>query len=190
MFWVSSRLIPTICHADIYLCFRSDNLYVFLQFSLASMPVHGIGVWKFNTAFLKDEEFCDKVCVFWQSCQDEKLTFPLLVVWWDAAKTRLKCLIHKYSDKKASSQSSRIHSLTHTLFHLKRRQSNGDNVTQFIKEVNDELEHLRIAQGVRILLALFSLFERYQHASGAKLNVSKSHGLLFGSWKDCVNMPN
>jgi hypothetical protein len=41
----------------------------------------------------------------------------------------------------------------------------------------------------RALLALFALFERFEHASGAKLNVNKSHGLLFGSWKDRVDMP-
>jgi hypothetical protein len=39
------------------------------------------------------------------------------------------------------------------------------------------------------LFSLFSLFERYEKASGAKLNVVKSHGLLFGSWRDRVNMP-
>ena len=33
------------------------------------------------------------------------------------------------------------------------------------------------------LCSLFSLFERYERASGAKLNVSKSLGLLFGTWK-------
>ena len=36
---------------------------------------------------------------------------------------------------------------------------------------------------------MFSLFERYEKASGAKLNVAKSHGLLFGSWHDRVHMP-
>ena len=41
----------------------------------------------------------------------------------------------------------------------------------------------------RSLLALFSLFERYECASGAKLNVNKSHGLLLGSWKDRRDMP-
>jgi hypothetical protein len=41
----------------------------------------------------------------------------------------------------------------------------------------------------RALLALFALFDRYEHASGAKLNVDKSHGLLFGSWKDRLDMP-
>ena len=41
----------------------------------------------------------------------------------------------------------------------------------------------------RSLLALFSLFERYERASGAKLNVNKSRGLLLGSWKDRQDMP-
>ena len=39
------------------------------------------------------------------------------------------------------------------------------------------------------LRALFSLFERYECPSGAKLNVEKSHGLLIGSWKDRKDLP-
>ena len=40
-----------------------------------------------------------------------------------------------------------------------------------------------------MLSALFSLFERYERASGAKLNVTKSHGLLFGTWKSRADLP-
>ena len=39
------------------------------------------------------------------------------------------------------------------------------------------------------LRSLFSLLERYEQASGAKLNVSKSHGLLFGTWKYRADLP-
>jgi len=39
------------------------------------------------------------------------------------------------------------------------------------------------------LRSLFALFERYERASGAKLNVAKSHGLLFGTWKYRNNLP-
>lgn len=39
------------------------------------------------------------------------------------------------------------------------------------------------------LLFFFRFLDRYEHASGAKLNVKKSHGLLFGSWRDRQNLP-
>ena len=39
------------------------------------------------------------------------------------------------------------------------------------------------------LLSVFSLFATYEKASGAKLNVGKSHGLLFGSWRACLDLP-
>ena len=39
------------------------------------------------------------------------------------------------------------------------------------------------------LRSLFSLFERYERASGAKLKVTKSHGLLFGTWKYWADLP-
>ena len=39
------------------------------------------------------------------------------------------------------------------------------------------------------LEAVFALFRRYELASGAKLNATKSHGLLFGSWRHLENLP-
>jgi exonuclease III len=46
-----------------------------------------------------------------------------------------------------------------------------------------------LVQSDQALLSVFSLFSRYERASGAKLNVSKSHGLLIGSWRGRSNMP-
>ena len=39
------------------------------------------------------------------------------------------------------------------------------------------------------MIALFRLFHRYELASGAKLNQTKSHGLLIGSWKSRSSLP-
>ena len=39
------------------------------------------------------------------------------------------------------------------------------------------------------LNAVFALFSRYELASGAKLNVEKSHGLLVGSWRSRTKLP-
>ena len=39
------------------------------------------------------------------------------------------------------------------------------------------------------LKEVFSLFQRYELASGARLNVTKSHGLLIGSWKGRTDLP-
>ena len=46
-----------------------------------------------------------------------------------------------------------------------------------------------LVQSDQAIIALFSLFERYERASSSKLNVTKSHGLLLGSWKDRVALP-
>jgi len=37
--------------------------------------------------------------------------------------------------------------------------------------------------------AVFALFQRYERASGARLNVEKSHGLLFGPWQGRTDLP-
>ena len=39
------------------------------------------------------------------------------------------------------------------------------------------------------LVRVFEIFHRYELASGAKLNVTKSHGLLVGSWISHVHLP-
>ena len=39
------------------------------------------------------------------------------------------------------------------------------------------------------LCVLFDLFARFERASGAKLNISESKGLLFGSWTERTNLP-
>ena len=39
------------------------------------------------------------------------------------------------------------------------------------------------------LREVFSLFQRYELASGARLNVEKSHGLLIGSWRSRTDLP-
>ena len=39
------------------------------------------------------------------------------------------------------------------------------------------------------LKEVFSVFQRYELASGARLNVTKSHGLLIGSWKGRTDLP-
>ena len=39
------------------------------------------------------------------------------------------------------------------------------------------------------LVEVFSLFRRYELASGDKLNVTKSYGLLVGSWRSQYHLP-
>jgi hypothetical protein len=46
-----------------------------------------------------------------------------------------------------------------------------------------------LVQSDNSIRALFSLFDRYERASGAKLNVTKSHGLLLGLWKHRSDLP-
>ena len=46
-----------------------------------------------------------------------------------------------------------------------------------------------IVRSDNALLSLFALFERYERASGAKLNVMKIHGLLFGPWQHPDDLP-
>ena len=46
-----------------------------------------------------------------------------------------------------------------------------------------------IVMSDQVLKQVFEVFRRYELASGAKLNVTKSHGLLVGLWTSRTNLP-
>lgn len=152
MFWLSSLLLHQVVDVAIYPFFRSDHSYVLLRLNLPSLPHRGPGVWKFNTHFLRDEDFNSTVCTFWESWKLQKSSFPSLAVWWDAGKNRLKHLVRQYSKRKARLRRSKVQSLENTLFHLRRRQTSGEDVTGFIKEtkIDLELEYAHAAAGAKV----------------------------------------
>jgi hypothetical protein len=79
--------------------------------------------------------------------------------------------------------------------HLKRHKKdlNIDSFQMFNGETIKIFQYADdtsvIVHSEQALQSLFSLFEKYEQASGAKLNIAKSHGLLFGSWKNRVDLP-
>jgi hypothetical protein len=152
MFWVSSDLVSGVRDVEIYPFFRSDHSYVFLHVNLPSLPDRGPGVWKFNTSLLADAEFVAQVRTFWANWQEEKADFPNLAVWWDAGKKRLKRLMRRYSRERASARRARLTSLERTLYHLNRREGNGEDVSQFIADAKAsiEAEYSHQAQGARL----------------------------------------
>ncbi len=58
----------------------------------------------------------------------------------------------RYSREQAISRRARISSLENTLYHLTRRENNGDDIATFIKETKDllDLELLHRAQGAKV----------------------------------------
>ena len=152
MFWLSSFFLPFILRADILPFFRSDHAYVYLKLALPSSVHRGRGVWKFNVSHLSDAAFVELVTDFWKSWQLTKSSFLSLSAWWDAGKARLKRQIQVFSRKQAASQRRYIRSLEHTLFHLNRRQNQGETVSDLISEARAELAtaHRQRARGARI----------------------------------------
>ena len=152
MFWVSSSLDEQVRQVDIYPFFRSDHCYVFLRIGIPSAPRRGTGVWKFNSSLLADAHYSQLVREFWLEWQQERDSFSSLGVWWDAGKQRVKHLSQTYSKELARGRRHRLKSLEHTLFHLQRRQRDGEDVTALLADAKRDLEteHSHVAHGARI----------------------------------------
>ena len=152
MFWVSSSLAEQVRQVDIYPFFRSDHCYVFLRIGIPSAPRRGTGVWKFNSSLLADAHYSQLVREFWLEWQQERDSFSSLGVWWDAGKQRVKHLSQTYSKELARGRRHRLKSLEHTLFHLQRRQRDGEDVTALLADAKRDLEteHSHVAHGARI----------------------------------------
>ena len=73
-------------------------------------------------------------------------------VWRDAGKKRVKYLSQTYSRELAHGRRHRFESLEHTLFHLQRRQRDGQDVTALLADAKRDLEteHSHLAHGARI----------------------------------------
>ena len=140
MFWLSDILLSHTRSIEILPFLRSDHSYLFLEIDPLPSSKRRPGVWNFNMAHLKDDDFHQLVNDFWTSWRNEKSRFSLLSTWWDAGKVRLKSIIREFSHKKAKRHRATVKSLNATLYHIQRRISNGEQLLVLLADVKSELE--------------------------------------------------
>ena len=95
--------------------------------------------------------YCPGYSVLGILAEREELFFSLSA-WVGCSKARLKRKILSFCSKKASVSRKRASSHEHTLFFLRRRADNGEDVSSLIADTRAELEdlHRQQSRGARI----------------------------------------
>lgn len=177
MYWLSAFLASMVTMVDITPFFRSDHSCVFLQLHLPSSVPRGKGIWKFNVSHLKNPDFIHLVTDFWHSWQSEKASFLSLGAWWDAGKARLREHCQHFSRSQSSAFRRKLHSLQCSLYHLQRRQDNGENVSLVLQDTKADIEEVyrRQARGAR-LRAQVQWAEEGESSTAYFLRLEKKRG--------------
>ena len=140
MVWMPQRYLGLVTSVGIFPFFRSDHSYVHLNINLPFGVKRGKGLWKFNTAHLQDEAFCNKIERFWLQWRAEKDRFLSLSSWWDAGKARLKRLIQSLSRDIAREKNQIISELNKRMKVVQKRLNDGEQLPGLLEEIKAELE--------------------------------------------------
>ena len=96
--WVSS-----VSACSMVPCPFSDLCGVQVSVTVPDIILSGPGLWKLNTAILKDVEYAHLVSDFWQAWRGSMNNFSSLAKWWDAGKSCPKGLSITYCKVSMSS---------------------------------------------------------------------------------------
>ena len=94
--------VPSVMSCSGLPCPSSDHYGVLTSLSIPDSIPPGPGLWKFNTAILKEAEYVRLVSDFWLSWQASRRAFSSIQKWWDDGKNRLKGLTITYCQGRTS----------------------------------------------------------------------------------------
>ncbi|PFX11146.1 Transposon TX1 uncharacterized 149 kDa protein, partial [Stylophora pistillata] len=106
-------------------CPFSDHCGVLTSVSVPATVPPGPGLWKLNTAILKESEYVHLVTDFWHTWQDSKTVFILLSKWWEEGKSRLKGLTINCCKSRSSTKKRNRNTLVNLIAHLKAKVDAG-----------------------------------------------------------------
>lgn len=118
--WVSS---VTSCSVLLYPF--SDHCGVLISFSNPDSIPPGPGLWKLNTAILREAEYVKLISDFWQSWRASRKHFSSVIKWWDDGKSRLKGLTINYCKERYSADEQNRDVLVNLMSHLKAEMNAG-----------------------------------------------------------------
>ena len=152
MVWLPERYLGLVTSVEILPFFRSDHSYVYLVIDLPFGVERGKGLWKFNSAHLRDEAFCAKIEGFWLQWRQEQGRFTALSSWWDAGKTRLRQLIRQHSRVTAREERRTIDELNANLKVIQGRINGGEELSGPLARAKADLESTlqSVAKGAQV----------------------------------------
>ena len=111
--------LSRVSSSDIHPCPFSDHCAIYIVFSIPEAAQPGLGVWKLNTSILEDDKYVDLISTFWGHWRQAQGSYPSVIKWWDAGKSRIKGITIAYSFQKAQRASAARDLLTRLASHLK-----------------------------------------------------------------------
>ena len=106
-------------------CPFSDHCGVLTPVFVPDTVPPGPGLWKLNTAILKESEYVQLVTDFWRTWQGSKTVFASLRKWWEDGKNRLKGLTIDYCKSRSSTEKRNRDTLVNLIAHLKAKVDAG-----------------------------------------------------------------
>ena len=143
-FFISDHLENVTQEVSIHPGFRSDHSLIYL--SINKFPEHkrGVGYWKFNCSFLRDEEFVNgiKKCITNSKANYAHLGDKGLL--WEMVKMEIRILAINFASQKKKERDKLYYQLTKELEKLQVNMDNNpeDNIVQQFSMVKEQIEQI------------------------------------------------
>ena len=122
---IPSQWVSSVSACSVVPCPFSDHCEVQVSVTVPDIIPSGPGLWKLNTAVLKDAEYVRLISHFWQAWRGSMDNISSLAKWWDAGKSRLKGLTIRYCKSRPAAGARNRSLLTDLVAHLKTKVNAG-----------------------------------------------------------------
>lgn len=122
---IPSHWVSSVSACSVVPCPFSDHCGVLASVTVPDSIPSGPGLWKLNTAVLKEAEYVRLISDFWQAWHGSVDNFSTLAKWWDAGKSRLKGLTIRYCKSRSAGGARNRSLLADLVAHLKTKVDAG-----------------------------------------------------------------
>ena len=122
---IPSHWVSSVSACSVVPCPFSDHCGVQVSVTVPDSIPSGPGLWKLNTAVLKEAEYVRLISDFWQAWHGSVDNFSTLAKWWDAGKSRLKGLTIRYCKSRSAGGARNRSLLADLVAHLKTKVDAG-----------------------------------------------------------------
>ena len=122
---IPSQWVSSVSACSVVPCPFSDHCGAQVSVTVPDSIPSGPGLWKLNTAVLKEAEYVRLISDFWLAWHGSVDNFSTLAKWWDAGKSRLKGLTIRYCKSRSAGGARNRSLLADLVAHLKTKVDAG-----------------------------------------------------------------